>query len=58
MNPLQIFGAMQLVGVRNTNIRITGGNYETEIIYLQDNVFIDGVGSQVFGQSQVHKQQI
>ena len=38
-----LWRAMQLVGGSRTNIRITGGNYsETEIIYLQDNVFIDG----------------
>ena len=38
-----IWRAMQLVGGARTNIRVTGGNYtEPNIIYLQDNVFIDG----------------
>ena len=38
-----IWRAMQLVGGSRTNIRVTGGLYtEPDIIYLQDNVFIDG----------------
>jgi len=38
-----LWRAMQLVGGARTNIRLTGGNYiEPDIIYLQDNVFIDG----------------
>ena len=38
-----LWRAMQLVGGARFNIRITGGNYsESNIIYLMDNVFIDG----------------
>ncbi|MDB3904887.1 gliding motility-associated C-terminal domain-containing protein [Crocinitomicaceae bacterium] len=38
-----LWRAMQLVGGARYNIRITGGNYlEPNIIYLMDNVFIDG----------------
>ncbi len=38
-----LWRAMQLVGGGRTNIRMTGGNYtEPNIIYLQNNVFIEG----------------
>ena len=38
-----LWRAMQLVGGGRTNIRLTGGNYtEPNIIYLQNNVFIEG----------------
>ena len=45
-----IWRAIQLVGGARTNIRVTGGNYtEPNIIYLQDDVFIDGAWENIAG---------